>query len=124
MVILRLQSVEDGIVGRLGLGVVVEQQRGLVGAPRLQVIWLVSVLGHFWAKNVKTYGVVGNTPRGDTNTVLDVKARVHRLQIVGVGSALDVKLSDGALRSGGTESLHGVDNIGGGGPAVAVGKVL
>ena len=75
-------------------------------------------------KNVKTYGVVGDTPRGDTNTVLDVKARVHRLQIVGVGSALDVELSDGALGSGGTESLHGVDDIGGGGPAVTVGKVL
>lgn len=47
MVMLRLQSVEDGIVGRLGLGVVVEQQRGLVGAPRLQVIWLVSFFGSF-----------------------------------------------------------------------------
>jgi len=33
--VLRLQSVEDSVVGRLGLSVVVEQQRGLVGAPGL-----------------------------------------------------------------------------------------
>jgi hypothetical protein len=32
---LRLQSVEESSVGGLGLGVVVEQQRGLVGAPGL-----------------------------------------------------------------------------------------
>ena len=75
-------------------------------------------------KNVKTYGVVGDTPRGDTNTVLDVKARVHRLKVVRVGSALDVELGDGALRSGSAESLHGVSDIDGRGPAVSVGKVL
>lgn len=81
-------------------------------------------LGHFGVKNVKTYGVVGDTPRGDTNTVLDVKARVHGLQVVCARCALDVELSDGALRSGGTEGLHGVNDVGGGGPAVSVGKVL
>jgi len=73
---------------------------------------------------VKTYGVVSDTPRGDTNAVLDVKARVHGLQIVAVASTLDVELSDRALRSGGAESLHGVSDVDGGGPAGTVGKVL
>ena len=72
----------------------------------------------------QTYGVVGDTPGGDTNAVGNVKARVHGFEVVGGTCALDVELSDGALRSGGTEGLHGVDDVGGGGPAVAVGKVL
>ena len=72
----------------------------------------------------QTYGVVGNTPGGDANAVGDVKARVHGLEVICGRGTLDVELSDGALGSGGTESLHGVDDIGGGGPAVAVGKVL
>ena len=89
------------------------------------MIRLVSFLGRLWVTtNVKTYGVVGDTPRGDTNTVLDVKARVHGLEVVIVGCALDVELSDGALRSGGTESLHGVSDIDSGGPAGTVRKVL
>jgi hypothetical protein len=84
----------------------------------------VSFPGHFWSKMAQTYGVVGDTPGGDTNAVLDVKARVHGLQIVAIASTLDVELSDSALRSGGTESLHGVLDIDSGGPAVTVGKVL
>lgn len=85
----------------------------------------MSFLGRFWVKtNVKTYGVVGDAPRGDTNTVLHVKARVHRFEVVRIGGALDVELGDGALRGGGAESLHGVLDVDGGGPAVAVGKVL
>ena len=73
---------------------------------------------------IYTYSVVSDTPAGDTNTVLHVKARVHRFKVVRVGGALDVELGDGALRGGGAESLHGVLDVDGGGPAVAVGKVL
>lgn len=79
---------------------------------------------NFGCENVKTYGVVGDTPGGDTNTVLDVKARVHSLKVVRVRGALDVELGDSALGSGSAESLHGVLDVDGGGPAVAVGKVL
>lgn len=88
------------------------------------MIWLVSGLGQFWSKTAQTHGVVGDTPGGDTNAVADIKARVHSLEVVGVACALDVELGDGALRSGGAESLHGVSDVNGGGPAVAVGKVL
>jgi hypothetical protein len=73
---------------------------------------------------VKTHGVVGDTPRGDTNAVLDVKARVHGLKVIRIACALDVELGDGALRGGGTESLHGGSDIDSGGPAGTVGKVL
>ena len=66
-------------------------------------------------KNVKTHGVVGDTPGGNTNAVGDVKARVHRLKVVRARGALDVELSDGALRSGTAKGLHGVLDVNGGG---------
>lgn len=80
--VLRLQSVEESSVGSLGLGLAVEQQGSLVGAPGLQETSLVSYSGRFWSKMAQTYGVVGDTPRGDTNAVGNIKARVHSLKVV------------------------------------------
>lgn len=43
------------------------------------VMWLVSVL---LLKNGQTYSVVGDTPRGDANTVADVEARVLSFKVI------------------------------------------
>ena len=60
------------------------------------------------------------------NDLGDAKTMAHLLKYDSVLGpfAGDVELGDGALRGGGAESLHGVLDVDGGGPAVAVGKVL
>lgn len=72
----------------------------------------------------QTHGVVSDTPRGDTNAVADVEARVLGLDVVGGSSAGNVELGDGALGRSGAECLHGILDVVGARPAAAVGKVL
>jgi hypothetical protein len=120
MLVMRLQRVKESGVGSLGVAVVVEQQGGGRGAPRLHKMVSTS-----FSSDVKvfTYSVVCNAPAGDTNAVGDVQARVLGLDVVGGRSAGDVELGDGALGGSAAESLHGVSDIIGTGPAAAVGKV-
>ena len=72
----------------------------------------------------QTHGVVSHTPGGDANAVADVEARVLSLDVVRARCTSDVELGDGALGSGGAESLHGILDIVGAGPAGAVLEVL
>jgi hypothetical protein len=120
MLVMRLQRVKESGVSSLGVAVVVEQQGGGRGAPRLHKMVSTS-----FSSDVKvfTYSVVSNAPAGDTNAVGDVQARVLGLDVVGGRSAGDVELGDGALGGSAAESLHGVSDIIGTGPAAAVGKV-
>jgi hypothetical protein len=72
----------------------------------------------------RTYSVVSDTPRGDADAVANVEARVLGLDVVGSSGASDVELGDGALGCGGAESLHGVLDVVGAGPAGAGREVL
>lgn len=100
---INLQRLKERSVRGLRVSVAIEEQRGGGGAPR---------------------GVVSDAPAGDTDTVADVKAGVLGLLVVGGRGTGNVELGDGALRSGGAESLHGVLDVVGTRPAVAVLKVL
>jgi hypothetical protein len=121
MLVMRLQRVKESGVSGLGVAVVVEQQRGGRGAPRLHM--MVSTKVPSDGSKVFTYSVVCNAPAGDTDAVGNVQARVLGLDVVGGRSAGDVELGDGALGGSATEGLHGVADIVGTGPAAAVGKV-
>jgi hypothetical protein len=120
MLVMRLQRVKESGVSSLGVAVVVKQQGGGRGAPRLQMI-----VSTKFSSDVKvfTYSVVCNAPAGDADAVGNVQARVLGLDVVGGGCTGDVELGNGALGGSATEGLHGVLDIIGTGPAAAVGKV-
>ena len=71
-----LQSSKNGVVGRLGLVVVVKQQRRLASAPRL---------------------FVGDSPDGDANAFWYRQACIGHGHIVVGAGAFDIQLGDGDL---------------------------
>ena len=93
-----LESVEDGGVSLLGVEAVVEEEGVALGPPGVGVL---------------------DTPDGDTNAVLLVKAGLGDVGPVSLLGVLDVDLGHGALGSNAAEELHGVDGSG----TLAGGKV-
>lgn len=93
-----LESVEDSGVSLLGVVAVVEEERVALGPPGVGV---------------------PDTPDGDTNAVLLVKAGLGDVGPVSLLGVLDVDLGHGALGSNAAEELHGVDGSG----TLAGGKV-
>ena len=87
-----LEGADEGGVSRLGLEAAVEEERVLTGPPGLGV---------------------RHTPSSDTNAVVEVQACLGNGLVVGSGSASNVKLSDGNLRSNGGESLEGAGSAAG-----------
>ena len=88
-----LESLDDGVVGRLGAEVAVEQQRVGAGAPRVRV---------------------ADAPDGDADAGRHVQARLGDLRVVVGGRLLDVELGDGHLLDArGGEGLEGCAEAGG-----------
>jgi hypothetical protein len=72
---------------------------------------------------IRTLERLTNPPARNTDTVLDVQARVLGLEVVGGRSTGNIELSNGTLGSSSAESLHGLLDTVGTRPAAAVGKV-
>jgi len=86
-----LEGSQDGVVGSLGVEVGVEQQRVALGPPGV---------------------VVTDTPDGDTDAVLLVKAGLDNVGPISLLRVLDVNLGHGALGCGTAKESHGLDGAG------------
>jgi hypothetical protein len=70
---------------------------------------------------IRTLERLTNPPARNTDTVLDVQARVLGLEVVGGRSTGNIELGNGTLGSSSAESLHGLLDTVGTRPAAAVG---
>jgi hypothetical protein len=84
------QSLENSVVGRLGVEAAVEEQRVALGPPGV---------------------LVTNTPDGDTDTVLLVQASLDNVGPVRSLGVLDVDLGESALWGSSAESSHGSRSV-------------
>jgi len=85
------QSSNEGIVRGLGLEAGIEEERVVARAPGV---------------------LVTDSPRSDTDAVLDCETSVHDLQVVCGRGVDDVELGDGALGCDGADSLEGAGHGG------------